>query len=303
MPAPHDRDVFVVHGRNRAARDAMFTFLRSLGLNPLEWSAIVEATGKTNPYIGEVLNKGFEIAQVAVVLLTPDDEARLKPEFWTGVEEEYEKTFNGQPRPNVIFEAGMAMGRYDNRTVIVEFGKLRPMSDTLGRHVVRMSDAIEQRQQLAQRIRTAGARVHMDGADWHTEGDFEAALATTFTPELQDANPPTNSDDIKPAEIPRTKGNSSTVKDYVTLGEYLWYLSNPRLAHSESVVNTVRGFLELLDRCNLPRTRRVASVLAEAKYGYFLRTQLLTPASTAQLEALMKAIRNSLEMELESRDT
>jgi hypothetical protein len=59
------------------AREAMFSFLRSLGLDPLEWAAIVAATGKGTPYVGEVLTKGFEIAQAAVVLMTPDDEARL----------------------------------------------------------------------------------------------------------------------------------------------------------------------------------------------------------------------------------
>ena len=51
-----NRDVFVVHGRNNAAREAMFTFLRSIGLNPLEWSEAVRATGKASPYVGEVLD-------------------------------------------------------------------------------------------------------------------------------------------------------------------------------------------------------------------------------------------------------
>lgn len=301
MAETNARNVFVVHGRNRAARDAMFTFLRCLGLNPLEWSKIVQATQKANPYIGEVLNKGFEIAQVAVVLLTPDDEVRLKPEFWKDAEEEYEKTFRGQPRPNVIFEAGMAMGRYDDRTIIVELGKLRPMSDTIGRHVVRMSNDVPRRQELAQRIRSAGGAVDMDGLDWHTEGDFQAAVAGTLTPELQVNHQDAFIEGVKPAEISTPQADSPTAKDYVTLGEYLWYLSNPRIAHNESVVNSIRGFLELLDRCNLTSTRRVASVLAEAQYRYFLDSQLLTPESAANLEALMKAIRSSLELELESR--
>src|SRR4029078_1296077 len=75
------RKVFIVHGRNNAARDALFTFLRSIGLHPLEWSEIVRATGKGSPYIGEVLEKGFSIAQAVVVLMTPDDEARLREPF------------------------------------------------------------------------------------------------------------------------------------------------------------------------------------------------------------------------------
>lgn len=43
------RKVFVVHGRNNAAREALFTFLRAIGLQPLEWSEIVKATGKQGP--------------------------------------------------------------------------------------------------------------------------------------------------------------------------------------------------------------------------------------------------------------
>jgi hypothetical protein len=51
------RDVFVVYGRNRAAQRAVFAFLQSLDLNPLEWDALVRATGKGAPYIGEVLDR------------------------------------------------------------------------------------------------------------------------------------------------------------------------------------------------------------------------------------------------------
>ena len=38
--------VFVVHGRNAEARNAMFTFLRSIGLKPIEWDQAIALTGK-----------------------------------------------------------------------------------------------------------------------------------------------------------------------------------------------------------------------------------------------------------------
>jgi hypothetical protein len=65
------------HSRNEAARAAVFTFLRSIGLEPIEWSAAIRMTGEATPYIGDVLNAAFASAQAVVVLQTPDDIAYL----------------------------------------------------------------------------------------------------------------------------------------------------------------------------------------------------------------------------------
>jgi predicted nucleotide-binding protein len=75
------RKVFVVHGRNEAARSAIFTFLRAIGLDPIEWSKAVTMTGEGSPYPGQVLDAAFAAAQAIVVLLTPDDIAYLRPEY------------------------------------------------------------------------------------------------------------------------------------------------------------------------------------------------------------------------------
>jgi len=45
-----ERKVFVVHGRNAAARAAMYAFLRSIGLTPIEWSHARALAGEANPY-------------------------------------------------------------------------------------------------------------------------------------------------------------------------------------------------------------------------------------------------------------
>ena len=129
------RKVFVVHGRNAAARSAMFAFLRAIGLEPIEWSAAVKMTGEGSPYIGRVLDTAFDAAQAIVVLLTPDDVAYLRTEYASG-EDDPETEPLAQARPNVLFEAGMAMGRDAKRTVLVELGKLRPFSDVAGRHAL-----------------------------------------------------------------------------------------------------------------------------------------------------------------------
>mgnify|MGYP000485185991 CR=1 FL=1 len=82
--ANNAKKVFVVHGRNLDVRDAMFGFLRTIGLEPIEWSTAISATGSASPYIGQALDAAFEMAQAVVVLLTPDDIAYLRPEYANG---------------------------------------------------------------------------------------------------------------------------------------------------------------------------------------------------------------------------
>ena len=111
--------------------------MRSIGLKPLEWSQIIASMNTGSPYIGNILDQAFDQAQAVVVLMTPDDEARLRESFRKPDEQEHEINLTPQARPNVLFEAGMAFGRFPERTVLVELGKLRPFSDIAGRHTVK----------------------------------------------------------------------------------------------------------------------------------------------------------------------
>jgi len=154
------RKVFVVHGRNREARTAMFIFLRAIGLAPIEWSEAVKLTGEASPYIGNVLDAAFNAAQAVVVLLTPDNIAYLRSEYASS-DDDPETNPSPQARPNVLFEAGMAMGRDPKRTVLVQLGQLRPFSDVVGRHAVRIDGSAERRKELAQRLQTAGCDVNL----------------------------------------------------------------------------------------------------------------------------------------------
>lgn len=176
LPVPDPRAVFVIHGRNSAARDAMFAFLRALGLLPIEWSQAVVATGRPSPYVGEVLTAAFASAQAVLVLMTPDDEAQLRAPFRAAGDPPHESEMTPQARANVVFEAGMAMAWDEKRTVIVELGRCRPFSDIGGRHVLRLDDSSQRRQELAQRLGAAGLAVDMTGTDWHRAGEFEDSL-------------------------------------------------------------------------------------------------------------------------------
>lgn len=171
VPTPADsRGVFVVHGRNTRLRDDLFAFLRALGLIPMPWSSAVAATHSATPYIGDVLDAAFSTAQAIVVLMTPDDEAQLRARYRSSNEPPHETSLTPQPRPNVLFEAGMAMGRSADRTIIVEVGALRGFTDIVGRHTIRLENDSIRRQELAERLRVAGCPVTYDSTEWQTVG-------------------------------------------------------------------------------------------------------------------------------------
>jgi hypothetical protein len=105
--------------------------------------------------------------------MTPDEEVRLRDEF---VEEEVERIVSHQPRPNVLLEAGMALDKYRERTVIVELGRMRPVTDLGGIHTLRMNDTEEKREELAERLRDAQCNVQLEGTAWTTAGSFDKAI-------------------------------------------------------------------------------------------------------------------------------
>lgn len=153
----------------------MFDFLRSINLSPMEWSHAVELTGEGSPYIGQVLDAALDNAAAIVVLMTPDEIAYLQPQFGHG-DDDPETSPAAQARPNVLFEAGMALGRDPRRTVLVEIGDVRPFSDVAGRHAIRLTNDPARRQELANRLKSAGCAVDLRGTDWHTTGDFTPPL-------------------------------------------------------------------------------------------------------------------------------
>lgn len=166
------KTVFVVHGRDESLRKSMFDFLRSIDLNPLEWSQAIVATKKPSPYIGDILNTAFRLAQAIVVISSGDDEARLLNKFIKDIDPDYERELTPQPRPNVLFEAGMAMGRSQERTILVQVGKVKPWSDIAGRHITYLDNSPEKRNELVNKLKAAGCDVDTSGEDWYKTGDF-----------------------------------------------------------------------------------------------------------------------------------
>ena len=165
--------VFVIHGRDEGMRRALFDYLRAIDLKPIEWSEAVALTGKPTPYVGEILDAAMRYAQAILVLFTGDDLVRLKDEFLWVNDPAYERKTTPQSRPNVIFEAGIALGKYPDRTILIQIGTLRPFSDIAGRNFIRLRNTSKSRQELAQRLKLAGCEVNLSGTDWHDAGGFD----------------------------------------------------------------------------------------------------------------------------------
>lgn len=165
-------DIFLVHGRDVDAVNGLKAVLRTAALQPLEWEEARRWTGEPTPYTLEVLKAAFERVGAVVVLFTPDDAVKLREDLLTEGDPEHERNGGHQARPNVLVEAGMALGLRRKRTVIVEIGTgMRPITDLDGLNVVRFSGDTASRAKLIDRLEDCGCEPR--GKEYLTVPAFE----------------------------------------------------------------------------------------------------------------------------------
>jgi len=151
--------VFLVYGRNREARSKLTGLLGAFGLEVLDWETAISMTRTASPHAREVLETAMRNVGAVVVLMSGDEEARLRAELCAEDEIATEGSLGPQARPNVIFEAGLAFALFPSRTIVVQLGRLRPISDLAGVQYVPLDDSPESQKALVNRLRTAGCRV------------------------------------------------------------------------------------------------------------------------------------------------
>lgn len=161
------RAVMVIYGHDIEANKALFTWLRAIGLEPQEWSQLVESSGSASPYIGDVLQYAFREVQAVVAFFTPDEHVRVRDTLRSA-----SKMWRLQARPNVLFEAGMALGTHPDRTVLVTLGPSELPSDLAGRYCVRLDGTLGPLNDLANRLERAGCEVDRRGNDWLNPKNF-----------------------------------------------------------------------------------------------------------------------------------
>ena len=184
-PATDNKKVMVVYGRDKARHD-LFNLLRALGLEPIEWAEAIKATGTATPYTGQAVDAAFETAHVAILLLVPEEEVRLRDDL-QNPHDPQDTQIAWQPRPNVLYEGGIAITSHPDRTIILELGRPRPATDLAGLNTIRISSDPSWRQELANRLSNAGCPVNTNGTDWLTVGEF--AIPNLDMPAAHDASP------------------------------------------------------------------------------------------------------------------
>src|SRR5436190_249562 len=95
---PPSLDVFIVHGRDEAAKQAVARYLERLDLEPI---ILHERPNRGRSLIEKIEANSMGVGYV-VVLLTPDDVGKLNDES---------EALGPRARQNVIFELGWFLGK------------------------------------------------------------------------------------------------------------------------------------------------------------------------------------------------
>lgn len=153
-----NRRVFIVHGRDVYIKNKMIDFLREVDIKPIFWDEALKECGNPNAYTLDIIKKGFELAQAVIIILTPDENASLKQNLVGIYDEEVEK-IRSQSRPNVLIEMGIAIGLYENRTILVKFGNAYIPSDFSGKNYIKFDGSIDSKKSLVNALKISGCQV------------------------------------------------------------------------------------------------------------------------------------------------
>lgn len=146
--SPNSRNVFLVHGHDEAAREGVARFLERLDFIPI----ILHEQANSGKTVVEKLEAHSDVA-FAVVLLTPDDEGRLR-----GTEK-----LAGRARQNVLLELGYFIGLLGRQNVCALLkGETEVPSDYLGVLFTQIDQAGSWRLLLAKEMKAAGLDVDLN---------------------------------------------------------------------------------------------------------------------------------------------
>ena len=143
----HPKRVFIVYGHDASAREQLELFLRRLKLEPV---VLQNLTGGGDTII-ENLDKLTD-ADFACVLLTPDDEGRVRGD---------DQPLEPRARQNVVLELGMVLARLGRQRVAIlvkgtKDKHIERPTDIEGIIYIPFTEHINEKNKLAIRLQEAG---------------------------------------------------------------------------------------------------------------------------------------------------
>ena len=169
------KKIFIIQGRNSPANKKMRTFIHDISLEPMDFSEARGYTGKPSPSVPEIIDAAFSNAQALIVFMTPDDIGFLDEKYRSSTDPDEETEPRHRCRQNVVFEAGMAMGRDPNRVVFVDLGNVKKWSDLIT-HYVRISEEGKWKADLINRLKDAGCKINIKGDSYMQNYDFMSTI-------------------------------------------------------------------------------------------------------------------------------
>jgi hypothetical protein len=135
------KTVFIIHGRDLNAKNALARFIKALGLDVLEFESLAAKMGPS-PFVASVVLEAVKTADAIIALFTPDEQTILYPPDDPNGALAKPEEMRWQARPNVIFEAGVALGNKPERTILATLGAdVSLFSDVHGIHFVRLGES------------------------------------------------------------------------------------------------------------------------------------------------------------------
>jgi predicted nucleotide-binding protein len=152
-----NRKVFVVHGHDVPLRYEVAELLRKAGLNPV----VLHEQANSGATVIEKLERETDV-MAAVVLLTPDDEGRVRGKAGEG-RGEGDPPLAPRARQNVVFEWGMLCGKLGRSRVFpLAVEGVEIPSDMAGAVWINLRG--QWRQDLCKELKRAGLDIDVEGA-------------------------------------------------------------------------------------------------------------------------------------------
>lgn len=172
------RLVHVIPITDTAFNGDLKSFLEAAGLRTFPWPGLLELHDYRGAIDRTVLERMFPPAVPLVIPLLPEEVFQIREDLILTEQTRRQVALppslqapKYQPRADILFYAGLALGAVPGRTVIVRLGRAVPRLELLYREAVHLSNTIKRRRMLLKRLESLGCEIQWN-SNWADIGDF-----------------------------------------------------------------------------------------------------------------------------------